>query len=73
VQASVLNLLQQLQRDTGLGYLFITHDLDLAAWMADRVQVLLDGQTDCEGPAEALFNAAPTPYTRELFSYLDRG
>jgi peptide/nickel transport system ATP-binding protein len=73
VQASVLNLLQQLQRDTGLGYLFITHDLDLAAWMADRVQVLLDGQTDCEGPAGALFKTAPTPYTRELFSYLDRG
>ena len=73
VQASVLNLLQQLQRETGLGYLFITHDLDLAAWMADRVQVLLDGQTDCEGPAVTLFNAAPTAYTRQLFSYLDRG
>lgn len=72
VQASVLNLLQQLQRDTGLGYLFITHDLDLAAWMADRVQVLLDGRTDCEGPAEELFTQAPTAYTRLLFSYLDR-
>lgn len=72
VQASVLNLLQQLQRDTGLGYLFITHDLDLAAWMADRVQVLLDGQTDCEGSAETIFNTAPTPYTRDLFSHLAR-
>ena len=72
VQASVLNLLQQLQRETGLGYLFITHDLDLAAWMADRIQVLLDGQTDCEGPAVTLFQAAPTAYTRKLFTYLDR-
>jgi peptide/nickel transport system ATP-binding protein len=72
VQASVLNLLQQLQRDTGLGYLFITHDLDLAAWMADRVQVLLNGKTDCEGPATRLFSEAPSPYTRNLFSYLDR-
>jgi peptide/nickel transport system ATP-binding protein len=72
VQASVLNLLQQLQRDTGLGYLFITHDLDLAAWMADRVQVLLNGKTDCEGPATQLFSEAPSQYTRNLFSYLNR-
>lgn len=73
VQASVLNLLQQLQRETGLGYLFITHDLNLAAWMADRVQVLLNGQTDCEGPAVLLFRDAPSDYTRNLFSFLDRG
>lgn len=70
VQASVLNLLRQLQRDTGLGYLFITHDLDLAAWMADRVQVLLNGENDCEGPAAELFREAPTDYTRGLFTYL---
>jgi len=72
VQASVLNLLQQLQRENDLGYLFITHDLDLAAWMADRVQVLLDGHSNCEGPAQALFNHPPTDYTRSLFRFLDR-
>jgi peptide/nickel transport system ATP-binding protein len=70
VQASVLNLLADLQREMGLGYIFITHDLDVAAYFSDRLHVLLHGRTDCCGETQTLFLNPPSDYTRKLFAYL---
>jgi peptide/nickel transport system ATP-binding protein len=69
VQASVLNLLASLQQQKKLGYLFITHDLDVAAWFSHRILVLHEGKTDALDATETLMNAPPTPYTKHLFSF----
>lgn len=68
VQAAVLELLQDLQARAGLAMLFITHDLAVVRWFADRVAVLYRGVL-CEiGPAAALFEAVRHPYTGELLA-----
>jgi ABC-type glutathione transport system ATPase component len=69
VQASVLNLLARLQSEKQLSYLFITHDLDVAAWISHRLLVLYQGKTDAFGPTVALFQNPPTDYTKHLFSF----
>ena len=68
VQAAVLELLADLQARTGLAMLFITHDLAVVRWFADRVAVLYRGVL-CEiGPVAALFEAVRHPYTAELLA-----
>jgi len=69
VQASVLNLLAQLQQQRKLGYLFITHDLDVAAWFSHQILVLRDGKTDAFGETVSMMTQTPTEYTRHLFSF----
>jgi peptide/nickel transport system ATP-binding protein len=69
VQASVLNLLARLQSEKQLSYLFITHDLDVAAWISHRLLVLHEGKTDAFGPTVGLFQNPPTDYTKFLFSF----
>lgn len=66
VQAQVLNLLRELQRDLRLSYLFIAHDLDVVRYIADRILVFYRGQVVEEGPAEELYSAPLHPYTRAL-------
>jgi peptide/nickel transport system ATP-binding protein len=66
IQAQILNLLRDLQRDLGLSYLFITHDLSVVRYLADRVAVMYLGQIVEERAAEALFADPRHPYTRGL-------
>jgi peptide/nickel transport system ATP-binding protein len=68
VQAQVLNLLQELKAEHGLTYLFISHDLHVVHYIADRVMVMYLGQVVETGPAQALFKQARHPYTRALLS-----
>ncbi len=66
VQAQVLRLLRALQREYGMGLIFITHDMGVVAEMADRVLVMRDGAKVEEGDAVRVFDAPQHPYTRVL-------
>jgi oligopeptide/dipeptide ABC transporter ATP-binding protein len=66
IQGQALNTLIELQRSSGVGYLFISHDLALVRGFADRVIVLYAGRVVEEGPADSLFAAPRHPYTRML-------
>jgi len=66
VQAQVLELLDELQRDMGLTYLFITHDLAVVRQIADNVCVMEHGKIVEQGTADEIFNAPKSEYTRNL-------
>ena len=66
VQAQVLRLLEDLQRELGLGIIFITHDLSTLADLSDRIAVMYAGRIVEQGPAEEVFTNAAHPYTRAL-------
>jgi peptide/nickel transport system ATP-binding protein len=68
VQAAVLELLDDLRRDLGLGLLFITHDLGVVATIADHVVVLEQGQVAEEGPVSRLLSSPQHPYTQKLLA-----
>jgi peptide/nickel transport system ATP-binding protein len=68
VQASVLNLLADLQRDLGFACLFITHDLAAVEYLADRVVVLYLGRVAEVGTREQIFTNPRHPYTQALLS-----
>jgi peptide/nickel transport system ATP-binding protein len=68
VQAQIVNLLRELQRDLGLTYLFISHDLSLVSYFADRVGVMYLGKLVEIGKAEELMGHGSHPYTRALLS-----
>lgn len=67
VQAQILNLMKDLQRDFALTYLFISHNLAVVRHMADVVGVMYLGRLVETGPADALFENPQHPYTRALF------
>jgi oligopeptide transport system ATP-binding protein len=66
VQAEILALLQDLQRDTGMAIILITHDLGVVARMADRVAVMYAGHIVEHGTAEQVFTHPAHPYTLGL-------
>jgi len=66
VQGQVLNLLVQLQRDLGLTYLFISHDLSVVEYLSDRVAVMYLGRIVEIGTRASIFAAPAHPYTRAL-------
>jgi peptide/nickel transport system ATP-binding protein len=77
VQAQILNLLKDLQAERGLTFLFISHNLAVVNYMADRIAVMANGRIVELAPRHALFTAPAHPYTKALlksvpFADLDR-
>jgi peptide/nickel transport system ATP-binding protein len=66
VQAQVLQLLADLQRDRGLAMIFITHDLSVLSTVADRLAVMYAGRLVEAGPAKEMLHGAKHPYTKAL-------
>ncbi|MBW9088322.1 ABC transporter ATP-binding protein [Rhizobium wenxiniae] len=68
IQAQILNLLKDLKRDLGLTYLFISHNLAVVNYMADRVAVMYAGRIVEIGPCEIIMRNPMHPYTRRLIA-----
>jgi len=68
IQAQILNLLKDLQRDFGLTYLFIAHDLAVVRSMSDRIAVMQSGKIVEEGPAEEVYESPSHQYTQRLLA-----
>lgn len=68
IQAQILNLLRQLQRDIGLTYVFITHDLSVVRYFSDDVAVMYLGQMVEKASSDNLFSNPVHPYTKALLS-----
>ncbi|WP_019575743.1 dipeptide ABC transporter ATP-binding protein [Curvibacter lanceolatus] len=72
IQAQILTLIQQLQRDLAMGVIFITHDMGVVAEVADRVLVMFRGDKVEEGACQPLFAQPRQPYTRALMAAVPR-
>ncbi len=72
VQAQVLNLIRKLQRSKNLTYLFITHDLLVVKYIADRILVMYLGKLVESGPVEPVFEQPLHPYTQALLSAIPK-
>ncbi|MDF1485501.1 dipeptide ABC transporter ATP-binding protein [Ramlibacter sp. H39-3-26] len=72
IQAQIIALIQQLQRDMAMGVIFITHDMGVVAEVADRVLVMLRGDKVEEAASAALFAAPREAYTRALLAAVPR-
>jgi oligopeptide/dipeptide ABC transporter ATP-binding protein len=68
VQAQILQLIKDIQAETGMGLVMITHDLGVVAETVDRVVVMYGGRVMETGPVEAIFEAPLHPYTRALLA-----
>ena len=68
IQAQILNLLKELQKEYGIAYLFITHDLSVVNHFSDHIAVMYLGQIVEKAPAKELFINPTHPYTKALLS-----
>src|SRR3546814_18354608 len=68
IQADVLNLLAELQKEYGPTYVFVSHDLGVVSHISDRIAVMYLGKFMELGPAEALMHSPFHPYTQALLS-----
>ena len=68
IQAQILNLLQDLQKEKGMAYMFITHDLSVVKHISDHISVMYLGQMVEKAPTKELFNHTWHPYTKALLS-----
>ena len=68
IQAQILNLLQDLQKEKGLAYMFITHDLSVVKHISDHISVMYLGQMLEKAPTKELFTHTWHPYTKALLS-----
>ena len=66
IQATILQLLDQLRREDGIGLLFVSHDLNVVRMMCDDLVVLQNGQVIEAGPSRAVFAEPQSPYTQTL-------
>ena len=72
VQAQILNLLRELQREQGLAYLFITHNIGVVEYIADEIAVMRAGRIVEQGPCGDVLGQPHEPYTRELLAAVPR-
>jgi len=73
VQATVLNLLLDLQDEFGMTYIFISHDLAVVKYMADDMLVMNQGQIVERGNADAIYADPQNEYTKKLLTAIPRG
>ena len=73
VQAQVLNLLNELKKEFGLTYIFISHDLSVVKYMSDRMVVMQNGKIEEMGDADQIYNKPKTPYTQKLIDAIPEG
>jgi peptide/nickel transport system ATP-binding protein len=73
VQAQVLNLLQDLQDEFGLSYIFISHDLAVVKYISDQVMVMNNGELVEMADSDEIYRAPKRPYTQKLLSAIPRG
>ena len=73
VQAQVLNLLQDLQDEFGISYLFISHDLSVVRYMADQVMVMRNGEIIEIGDSDRIYSSPEEPYTQMLLKAIPKG
>jgi peptide/nickel transport system ATP-binding protein len=72
VQAQILNLLRELQRELGVSYLFITHNIGVVEYIADRIAVMRNGRIVESGGVDAVCGAPQQDYTRKLLASVPR-
>ena len=68
IQAQIVNLLKRLQKEIGLTYLFIAHDLSMVKYISDRIAVMYRGRIVELGSAECVYNNPQHPYTKSILS-----
>ena len=73
VQAQVLNLLNELKRDFGFSYIFISHDLSVVKFMSDRMVVMQKGRIEEMGDPEEIYRAPKSEYTKKLIAAIPKG
>ena len=72
VQAQILNLLRELQKELGVSFLFITHNIGVVEYLADDIVVMRAGRIEEQGPTAAVLSAPQSPYTRTLLDAVPR-
>ncbi|MBT6438337.1 MAG: ABC transporter ATP-binding protein, partial [Flavobacteriales bacterium] len=73
IQAQILNLLNDLKREFNLTYIFISHDLSVVKFMADRMIVMNQGKIEEMGDADEIYNNPQSEYTKGLINAIPKG